>query len=608
MSRPWIKEVRAIRPSGEVTSISFTQGLNTIVGPSNTGKSRVAKTIMFACGGKDTPFTDSNRYETAEVDFVTTAGEVTFSRSITRPSPVEVTSTDPNIESGLYSITDTASNPLKNALLKLLGFEPGRKVISNEAFRKSNLTWNSLRHLFFVAEGDIGRAEPSLLVPPKTNPATRTQALSTLLVLLQDLNFDELTTNESASERSARKRAVSAFINQELGKLESRIEAAEAAQNRTPSSVVNQYLDDLRRKLQALLDQRTELLEKDAADIGLLTSSEEHLVELEVRLHQQETLLSQYTADIARLELIREELTHRLEHPVATVCGFCSHEVPPQQIDPEDVEKIDEEIRQIRSLHAGVYSSLETVKADYALAADQNREVEEQRAANAAAIQKTLSPEISRIQNVIEDLQAAQKMQEKLASLQSQKEMFARALEDLQQPTEAMDKFRPMDLFEPDFFYSMRRNMQEILGEANFPGSQTVDFDRQSLDIKIAGYSKAEEQGKGYSAYLNTVLMLAFHEYLNKRSPHSIGFLLIDTPLHGFDQGDIAVENSMREGLFRHLSRQAKSQQIIVIENTDKLAGIDEALLGNKVTFTKSKTNGRYGYLEGVYDVSEQDS
>lgn len=282
--------------------------------------------------------------------------------------------------------------------------------------------------------------------------------------------------------------------------------------------------------------------------------------------------------------------------------------MPPLHINPEDVEKIDEEIRQIRSLHAGVYSSLETVKADYASAANQYREVEEQRAANAAAIQKTLSPEISRIQNVIEDLQAAQKMQEKLASLQSQKEMFARALEDLQQPTEAMGKFRPMDLFEPDFFYSMRRNMQEILGEANFPGSQTVDFDRQSLDIKIAGYSKAEEQGKGYSAYLNTVLMLAFHEYLNKRSPHPIGFLLIDTPLHGFDQGDVAVENSMREGLFRHLSRQAEHQQIIVIENTDKLAGIDETLLGNKVTFTKSKTNGRYGYLEGVYDVSEQDS
>lgn len=58
-----------------------------------------------------------------------------------------------------------------------------------------------------------------------------------------------------------------------------------------------------------------------------------------------------------------------------------------------------------------------------------------------------------------------------------------------------MDKFLPMDLFEPDFFYSKRRNMQEILGEANSPGSQTVDFDRQSLDIKIAGVLESGRAG-----------------------------------------------------------------------------------------------------------------
>lgn len=74
--------------------------------------------------------------------------------------------------------------------------------------------------------------------------------------------------------------------------------------------------------------------------------------------------------------------------------------------------------------------------------------------------------------------------------------------------------------------------------------------------------------------------------------------------MHGFDQCDVAVENSKKEGLFRHLSRQAEHQQIFVIENTDNLAGIDETLLDNKVTFTKSKTNGRYGCLEGVFDVS----
>lgn len=608
MSRLWIKEVRAIRPGGEVSSISFTKGLNTIVGPSNTGKSRVAKTIMFACGGRETPFTEKSGYEIAEVDFVTEAGEVTFSRSIRRTSPIEVTSTDPQIESGLYAITDRASKPLKNVLLLLLGFEPGRKVITNEAFHKSSLTWNSLKHLFFVAEGDIGRAEPTLLVPPKTNHTTRTQALSSLLVLAQDLNFDELTTNESASERSARKRAVSAFIHHELGKLDERIKAAEERQSQPPSSVVDRYLDELNTQLRDLFAQRSALVEQDAFMLKQLTELEEYLLDLEVRIHQQETLRSQYTADIARLEFIREDLMHRLDHPVATTCGFCSNEVPPQQIDPEDIDSIDVELGHIHALQTGVDQSLSDVRSAYGVATEQYADIGRQREAQMAAIQQTLAPEIDRIQKVIHQLQAAHMSQEKLASLQSQKEMFKRALDDLEQPTEAMDKFRPMDLFEPDFFYSMRRNMQEILGEANFPGSSSVDFDRQSLDIEIAGDSKAEEQGKGYSAYLNSVLILAFHEYLNQRSAHPIGFLLIDTPLHGFDQGEVAVENSMREGLFKRLTQQAQDQQIIVIENTDKLAGIDEALLGNKVTFTKRKTNGRYGYLEGVYDVSEQES
>lgn len=64
----------------------------------------------------------------------------------------------------------------------------------------------------------------------------------------------------------------------------------------------------------------------------------------------------------------------------------------------------------------------------------------------------------------------------------------------------------------------------------------------------------------------------------------------------------------MREGPFKRLTQQAQDQQFIVIEDTDKLTGIGGALLGNKVTFTKSKTTGRYGYLEGVFDVPEQDS
>ena len=49
--------------------------------------------------------------------------------------------------------------------------------------------------------------------------------------------------------------------------------------------------------------------------------------------------------------------------------------------------------------------------------------------------------------------------------------------------------------------------------------------------------------------------MLAFHDYLNEQSKHTPGWLLIDTPLHGFDEGIRPLEDSsMKVGLFSYLA------------------------------------------------------
>lgn len=48
------------------------------------------------------------------------------------------------------------------------------------------------------------------------------------------------------------------------------------------------------------------------------------------------------------------------------------------------------------------------------------------------------------------------------------------------------------------------------------------------------------------------------------------------------------------------------SQQIIIIENTNHMAGIPLDDNINIVEFSKDKHNGRYGYLDGIYDVSDE--
>ena len=114
-------------------------------------------------------------------------------------------------------------------------------------------------------------------------------------------------------------------------------------------------------------------------------------------------------------------------------------------------------------------------------------------------------------------------------------------------------------------------------------------------------------KAKGTARFLTALLCSHSMIISNKQSKHAPGWLLIDTPLHGFDEGTRSTEDSsMKAGLFSYLAKQAVSQQIIIIENTNHMAGIPLDENVNIVEFSKDKHNGRYGYLDGVYDVSDE--
>ena len=92
----WIRQVKAIRNDGNASTIDLQQGLNCIIGPSNTGKTGIAKTISFVCGGNVIPFTDVTGYAGASVTFSTEHGEVTLQRSLASQT-IQVSSTDSDV-------------------------------------------------------------------------------------------------------------------------------------------------------------------------------------------------------------------------------------------------------------------------------------------------------------------------------------------------------------------------------------------------------------------------------------------------------------------------------------------------------------------------------
>lgn len=174
MRNTWIRRISAIRKDGVESAINLTCGLNCIIGASNTGKTRIAKTVEFACGGKELPFTDKTAYEIAQVTFVTNGGEVSLSRSIHVQNTIHVKSSNPMIVPGSYSVSSRAGKSINTVLLALLGVESTRRIATNETYHTVAFTWNAIRHLMIVPEDQIGRARPSILFPKSTSLATLT--------------------------------------------------------------------------------------------------------------------------------------------------------------------------------------------------------------------------------------------------------------------------------------------------------------------------------------------------------------------------------------------------------------------------------------------------
>lgn len=121
------------------------------------------------------------------------------------------------------------------------------------------------------------------------------------------------------------------------------------------------------------------------------------------------------------------------------------------------------------------------------------------------------------------------------------------------------------------------------------------------FDIEVNGETKASH-GKGYHSYLNTAVALAFRNYFHDYAKYHADFLIIDTPLHGFDENDTELPDSMKEELFTYFVHHLTGQ-LIIVENTDLvLSHIDfEAFGANVITFTKKRDEGRYGSLHDVY-------
>lgn len=607
MSGFYIKKVIAKSAVKGDASVTFGKGLTIIQGRSDSGKTCVANCIDFIFGGSvDKPFKETAKYDGVSmiVESNDNEGEVTLHRTVGK-NQVEVSSNIDGIASGTYDVNyrkGAKNPPLNEVWLKLIGIEQETLIVANARFEKKRLTWRNLLRVFYLDENRVDDIDS--IVEPKHRYMENTLFLSALLFLITGRTFTETDAQEKKEIKKARRVAVKEYVNRKIQDAAERKEQLEKDLHIFEGADVEEQIAKATAALQETQRKIDRALAESQRILSSILEAEECAAECDVLLTRYHRLAVQYKADIQRLSLIVEGEEAYQKVPQSTKCPYCEGTIAPRKrvsyiaSSKVEMERTIAQLSGLEDTEKDVEDRKKEIRAEL-------EELKRQRDALESKIKTELRPQENEQQNTVNAYKSYLRISSEIALIETYATDFGNDLTALE--TEQKDdksiEYHPKDYFGDDFATTMSEYADSILKECCYSGLLRAHFNFSTFDIEVNGEDKGTSHGKGYRSYLNTVMIMMLRKYLSVNAKFDPHIFIIDTPLHGFDDGmDEAMPDSMRAGLYRYFVNHQDEGQLIIIENLDHIPHLDYEKHGAVVeTFEKIESPGkRYGFLNGV--------
>lgn len=607
MSGFYIKKVIAKSAVKGDASVTFGKGLTIIQGRSDSGKTCVANCIDFIFGGSvDKPFKETAKYDGVSMIVASNdnEGEVTLHRTVGK-NQVEVSSNIDGIASGTYDVNyrkGAKNPPLNEVWLKLIGIEQETMIVANARFEKKRLTWRNLLRVFYLDENRVDDIDS--IVEPKHRYMENTLFLSALLFLITGRTFTETDAQEKKEIKKARHVAVKEYVNRKIQDAAERKEQLEKDLHIFEGADVEEQIAKATAALQETQRKIDRALAESQRILSSILEAEERAAECDVLLTRYHRLAVQYKADIQRLSLIVEGEEAYQKVPQSTKCPYCEGTIAPRKrvsyiaSSKVEMERTIAQLSGLEDTEKDVEDRKKEIRAEL-------EELKRQREALESKIKTELRPQENEQQNTVNAYKSYLRISSEIALIETYATDFGNDLTALE--TEQKDdksiEYHPKDYFGDDFATTMSEYADSILKECCYSGLLRAHFNFSTFDIEVNGEDKGTSHGKGYRSYLNTVMIMMLRKYLSVNAKFDPHIFIIDTPLHGFDDGmDETMPDSMRAGLYRYFMNHQDEGQLIIIENLDHIPHLDYEKHGAVVeTFEKIESPGkRYGFLNDV--------
>lgn len=594
MSKFYIKKLTAYGENKKESSIEFSPYLTIICGASNTGKTYIFKCIKYLFGSDKLEIKINSGYTKFSMVLCVNNKDITFTREI-NSSDIEVISNYKDIENGIYSTDYEKENNINSIYLRLFGIYEDFKVPYNRNCEMKRFTLRMFLHMLMINEKEIER-DLSIVLPKETT--NKTYFLSHLLYLLYETDFSVYDPEDSEKTKRIKKAAISKYINDKLFALKERSEALKSNPSFNPNYDIDKELQLLTVRLNYIETQLNETFINGQALLKDITERNERLNECNILLNRYISLESQFTSDIQRLTFISESSSILKDETENNKCPHCNQILSTNNEFDVNIDTINAEIFRITSQLDGLMEIKNELLEEIDTLNDSLNELQQKKNEVDTLINTVLKPEKRDIENKINAFKEYISVQSELKTLESFDRQWNDDLEDLYKKKPKKTSYNPFELFNIGFINDITREIQTILKLCDHPKSTSASFSIRNFDIEINNNPKSTN-GKGFTAFYNTTLVLAFRKYLYETARIKPPFYIIDTPLLGLDVGHTHInKNNLTQGIYNYFVNSVNQSQLIIIENEKDMPNIN--LKNPKIKyydFTHNEDEGRYGFL-----------
>jgi len=617
MAKFYIEKLE-VKGDSKESSVSFNEGVNFIIGSSNTGKTTIIKCINYIFGfkpkkgGEQFDFDGEIGYDRIILTLRTKRGMVALSRKLDESS-VTLSGTDTDFEHGQYSLSSSAKKSLNSVWLKLIGIGDNHKILGTLKGGLHQITLRAMLHMFLIQQTEIARTSPVLLNPKTWYNDTASKAL--LLFLMSGRDADHKESPEHKKVRKAKRLAVIEYIKDSIGKLVQREGGLLKQHNENNLNMDNEIvvvkteMSNLQAQISTSLSKSKDLMDK-------IYSHNSKLSECNTISERFTALRSQYHSDVKRLTFIIEGRINQEGQPKNVVCPFCDGEIVEENSESY-IEMARAELTHIR-LHL-----VELLKAEKDVATQRTSleeavtKLESEKREVDTIITKDLTPRLNALNERLGNYRQAVELSKELEFIQNEEKRLSEEATSMEKEKDAPnERYDIVQYFDDDLMFAFNENLKTILKACHYEGHASARLSlRETFDLEVGGKNKSMIAGGGYCGFLNTIVALALIEFLETSGKYSPGFLIADSPLSQLSEPEREESlNTKKAGFFNYLlSSNIKSDskdfqpQIIIAEHPEKLPfSLDNHPNVNLIEFTRTKDKGRYGFLEGVYNREDE--